>query len=454
MQEIHSPKITIRHFIKEMLPLAVPVAMHEFLISAVNIADTVMVGQINETAIASVNLANQIFFIFILMMVGIVSGSAIFVSQYYGDKDMKGVQRTLGLTLILTAVASTAFSVFSVGFAQNIISFYTKDADVISSGVDYLKIAGYSFPLVALSFAYGSVLRSTHKPKLPLAATALALITNVILNFVFIFGKLGFPKMGVEGAAMATLISRLLEVAFLFSVMRIKNSILLAGVKDLFTFSRGFIKKFAVTNYPVLLNEMGWVIGVSLYNKIYAGISTQAITSISIADTIFNIFFVLFFGTSSATSILIGNKIGENKISLAHDYAKIVHKIIPVISLVFGCILAGGSKLFPIIYGVSGETLKSTTLVILVYAFIMPFKAFNLHTVNGILRSGGDTKFALAMDIVGIWFIGLPMALLARDVLHLPLVGVAMFLMSEEIIKTTVGFFRVRSGKWINRVIG
>jgi len=299
MQEIHSHKITIRHFVKEMLPLAIPVAMHEFLISAVNIADTIMVGRIDETAIAAVNLANQIFFIFILMMVGIVSGSAIFVSQYFGDKDIKGVQRTLGLTLILTAVCSTAFSVFSVGFAKEIISFYTKDPAVISSGTDYLKITGYSFPLVALSFAYCSVLRSIHKPKLPLVTTAFALIMNVILDFVFIFGKFGFPRMGVEGAALATLISRLLEVTLLFSVMRIKNSVLLAGVKDLFTFPHGFVKRFAATNYPVLLNEMVWVIGVSLYNKIYAGISTQAITSVSIAYTIFNMFFVVFFGTSS-----------------------------------------------------------------------------------------------------------------------------------------------------------
>ncbi|MDR0304616.1 MAG: MATE family efflux transporter [Chitinispirillales bacterium] len=453
MQEIHGHKVTIRHFIKEMLPLAIPVAMHEFLISAVNIADTIMVGQINETAIAAVNLANQIFFIFILMMVGVTSGCAIFVSQYWGDKDVKGVQRTLGFTLILTIIASTIFSMFSIAFAEQIVSFYTKDAAVISLGVDYLKINGYSFPLVALSFTYCVVLRSTHKPKLPLFTTTFALITNVFLNFVFIFGKFGFPRMGVEGAALATLISRTLEVALLFSVMRIKNSFLLAGIKDLFTLSQGFIKKFVATNYPVFLNEMGWVIGTSLFNKIYAGISTQAITSVCIADNIFNIFFVVFFGTSSATAILIGNKIGENKLSIAHDYAKIVHKIIPVISVVFAVLLAAGNKLFPIIYGVESETLEITSLVILVYAFILPFKTFNLHTVNGILRSGGDTKFALALDIGGIWFVGLPMALLARDVLHLPLIGVVIFLLSEEIIKTVIGFFRVRHGKWINRVI-
>jgi putative MATE family efflux protein len=430
MQEIHPKKVRIRDFIKEMLPLAIPVALHEFLMSAVHIVDTIMVGRIDETAIASVNLANQMFFVFILMMVGICSGSAIFIAQYFGDKDTKGIQRTIGFTFIAAVISSTAFAFATVAFAEQIISFYTKDPLVISSGVTYLEITGYTFPFVALSFAYGSFLRTMHQAKTPLIVSIFALVVNTGLNFIFIFGKLGFPAMGVEGAALATLFARIFELGLLFLIMRVKKSVALATIKNLFTFPHGFIKKVTVTNYPVLLNEMGWVIGVTLYNKIYAGISTQALTSVCVADTIFNIFFVLFFGTSSATSILIGNKIGENKLSLAHDYAKIVHKIIPVVSVCLGIIMVFGANLFPMFYGVEGETLKMTTQVLLAYAFILPFKSFNLHTVNGILRSGGDTKFALAMDIGGIWFLGLPMALFARDILHLPLIGVVIFLLS------------------------
>jgi Na+-driven multidrug efflux pump len=203
-----------------------------------------------------------------------------------------------------------------------------------------------------------------------------------------------------------------------------------------------------------MLNEMGWVLGVTLYNKIYAGISTQALTAVCVADNIFMLFFVLFFGTSSATAILIGNKIGEHNFALAQDYAKIVHKIIPPTATFLGLILCSMSGIFPQIYGVEADTLEMTTLVLLAYAFALPFKTFNLHTVNGILRSGGDTKYALVMDIGGIWLVGLPMALLARDVLHLPLIGVVIFLLSEEVLKAVVGFFRVRSKKWINRVIG
>jgi len=453
MQEIHHKKVKIRTFVKEMLPLAIPVALHEFLMSSVHMVDTIMVGHISETAIASVNLAGQVFFVFILMMVGICSGSAIFVAQYFGDNDKKGIQRTIGLTLILAIFGGALFTIGAVVFPQEIISFYTKDTQVIASGVDYLKITGWTFPFVALSFVYGSVLRTMHQAKIPLFVSIFALVVSTGLNFVFIFGKLGFPAMGVEGAALATLFARLLELAILFAVMRFKKSVALAPMKRLLAFPHGFVAKYVSTNYPVLLNEMGWVIGVTLYNKIYAGISTQALTAVVVADNIFMLFFVFFFGTSSATSILIGNKIGARNFALAQEYAKIVHKLTPPVSIGFGLILFATSWVFPRFYGVEAGTLDMTIFVLWAYAFILPFKTFNLHTVNGILRSGGDTKYALAMDIGGIWFIGLPMALFARDVLHLPLIGVVIFLLSEEIIKTAVGFFRVRSGKWINRVI-
>ncbi|MCL1945871.1 MAG: MATE family efflux transporter [Chitinivibrionia bacterium] len=453
MQEIHHKKVRVRDFVKEMLPLAVPVALHEFLTSMVNIVDTIMVGRINETAIAAVNLANQFFFIFILMMVGICSGSAIFVAQYFGDKDVKGIQRTIGLTLIVTVISSVAFAITAVIFAEPIISFFSPDPAVVELGTVYLKITGYTFPLVGLSFSYGWFLRTMHKAKIPLVVSVFGLTTNTTLNFIFIFGKFGFPAMGVEGAALATLFARLLELSLLFAIMRVKNSIALAPVKNLFAFPRGFVKKVVLTNYPVLLNEMGWVLGTVLFNKIYASISTQGFTSFCVANTIFNIFFVIFFGTSSATGILIGNKIGENNLSLAHVYARIVHKLIPAISVVLGIILACGSGVMPKVYGLDGETLRVATLIILIYAVILPFRTFNLHTVNGILRSGGDTKFGLAMDIGGVWLIGLPMALFAKNVLGLPLTGVLMFALSEEIIKTIVGFWRVKSGKWINRVI-
>jgi len=453
MQKIHREKAKTRRFVREMLPLAIPVAVNEFLRSSVHIVDTVMVGHISETAIASVNLAGQIFFVFILLLVGVCSGSAIFIAQYFGDKDTKGIQRTLGLSLLAATFVGAVFAIGGVAFSEEIISFYTKDAAVISAGADYLRIAGWTFPFVALSFVYGTVLRTMHQAKIPLVVSFVALAVSTGLNFVFIFGHFGFPAMGVKGAALATLFARILELALLFAVMRVKKSIALAPVKRLFSFSRTFVKRYAITNYPVMLNDIGWALGVSLYSKIYAGISTQALTAVVVADTIFMLFFVVFFGTGSASSILIGNKIGERNLARAQEYAKIVLKIFTPVSICFALILFAGSWTFPRIYGVEADTLRMTTIVLWAYAFIMPFKCFNYHTVCGILRSGGDTKFALAADIGGIWLIGLPMALLARDILGLPLIGVVMFLLSEEIIKSVITYHRVKSGKWINRVI-
>jgi len=437
-----------------MLPLALPVAAHEFLMSMVNIVDTIMVGTIDETSIAAVSLANQFFFVFILMMVGICSGSNIFIAQYFGDKDVKGIRRTIGLTLILVLVSSTAFAFFAAVFPHEIISFFTPDAAVIESGSKYLSITAFTYPLVGLLFAYGGVLRTVHKAKIPLVVSVFALSISTGLNFVFIFGHLGFPAMGVEGAALATLFARLFELALLFAIMRIKKSVALAPLNELFSFPEGFIKKFAFTNYPVLLNELAWVLGTTLFNKIYASISTQGFTSFVVANTVFNIFFVVFFGTSSATAILIGNKIGENKFNDAFDYARIAHKLVVAVSVFLGIIMALGSSVFPLIYGLEGETLRIAAVILLVYAVILPFRSFNLHTVNGILRSGGDTKFAFLLDFVGVWAIGLPMALFAYQVLDLSIVGVLIFALSEEPIKAFAGFLRVRRGKWINRVIG
>lgn len=415
--------------------------------------DTVMIGALGERDIAASGLANQLFFLFMLILFGINSGSGIFIAQYFGKKDMKSIHKVQGISLITSCSIALVFTLGAVLFPKVILSIFSEDSSVVIQGSKYLRIVGLSYVINAISLSYAFALRSTRQAKIPMFISIIALLTNTILNYLLIFGKFGFPFLGIEGAAIATLIARIVELLFILSYVYSTKNILAAPFKELFDLSKEFVGNFFKIAIPVILNEGFWALGITMYSMAYARISTEAIATVQISSTVQNIFMVMNMGIANACSVMIGNKIGEGKQQRAIEYSKKFSFIAPIIGGLMGLLLILASPLILKAFSVRVETYNDAINVLRIIGLIMPIKAFNVVLIVGIFRAGGDTKFSLFLETGTIWLVGVPMAFLGALILKWPIYMVISLVMLEEVVKLFIGIWRFISKKWVRSVV-
>lgn len=454
-----------RTFLKKIGILAIPIAIQEIFTTLLQFVDIIMVSYITTAAktetgeniaIAAVSFAGNNFFLFILLLVGITSGCSIFTAQYWGDKDVASVRKTVGASLIGASVGALAFTIPSIIFAEQFIGFFTKDPAVIALGASYLRIISISYFFTGITFALGSSMRSITSVKIPIAISIFAVLLNTLLNYLLIFGKLGFPELGVNGAALATLISKVVEMLLLIALMKYFKSPIASGkLHEYITFPHGFIPRLTKVTLPVVGNEMGWALGIFAYSKIFSTLGTDAATAFSIAERVAFLFMVVFIGTSSATATLIGNTIGAGNISEAKENSKRIIFLAILLAIAIGVLSGVMAPLWPVyMFKVATPEMQQIiSILIICTAITLPFKAINIHGVNGLMRSGGDTHFSMFTDIGCLWLIGIPIAIVTGVVLKLPVYSVYLFISLEEVIKSVIILRRIRSGKWIRRVI-
>lgn len=442
-----------RAFYRTMLAITAPIALQNLIGSSLNMVDTVMIGQLGEIEIASVGLANQITFLLNLFMFGVSSGSAIFTAQYWGSGDLKNVHRVLGLGLSLAVAISSIFMIVSLAIPGTLLRIFSDDPVVITLGADYLRLVSFSFIMTAISFTFASVMRSIGQARPPMYISAVALLMNTGLNYLLILGKYGFPALGVRGAAIATLAARSFELLAMLWLIYGRQHILAAGLRQLSDFNRAYVAKFLRTTVPVLLNESLWAIGVTLYVVVYARMGTSVVAAVNIAATIERLAMVFVFGMANATAIMIGNQIGANHMEVAWAYARRFARLGPLAGILVGVVLITLSPIFLSFYQVAPAVRAASQAILIVYGVTMPIRVFNLVNIVGILRSGGDTRFALMLDFVGVWLIAVPLAFIGGLVLRLPVEQVVILITAEELFKAILGYFRFRSRKWLNRLV-
>ncbi len=442
-----------RRFYKTMLSLALPIMIQNLISSSLNMVDTMMIGKLGEAQIASVGLANQFYFLFSLFIFGLNSGCAIFIAQFWGKRDIKSIRKVLGLCIILGSIGSIFFTVVALIFPEKVMSFFTKDSTVISLGVDYLKIVGWSYIVTAISFAFSFASRSIGKAKLPMITSAIALICNTVFNAILIFGKLGFPVLGVKGAAIATLIARIIEMALILSVTYIRKTALAGKLNEFCDLSKEFIFNIIKTIYPVVINEIFWSLGITMYSVAYAKISTNALATFQIAGTVQNIFTVAAFGLANACAVMIGNEIGANREENAMTFAKRFIKVSFSLGIIIGALLFIFSSSIVSMYNVSPEVIRSAKVILRVFSFVMPLRMITSLFIVGILRSGGDTKYSLILEMSGVWLVGVPIAFLGALVFKLPIELIVSLVYLEEIVKISFCFPRLFSKKWIRNLV-
>lgn len=439
-------------FLKKAVRIALPVAMQGMLNTIVNLVDTMMIGALGATAIAAVGLANKVFFVFTLLVFGIVSGSGVLAAQYWGNGDIKNIKKVVGLALTLAVAASIAFLVPAVVCPEVVMRIFTASEDAIQVGAGYLTIVALSYPATAVSNTFVAMLRATGRVKAPVVISSCTIFINIFFNYTFIYGNFGAPAMGAAGAALATLMARLAEALSIILVVYLGKAPVAARFKEMFGYSREFLVQFFSTTSPVIANEFIWGLGTTLYSLAYGRMGNDAVAAITIATTIQDIVTVLFQGLSAATAVIMGNEMGAGKLKRAERYAKnflILQFIVTILGALF-CVAIRWQIIG--VYNITPEIAESVSRCIIVFALFMPFKMFNYVMVVGILRSGGDTKMCLLLDCSGVWMIGVPMAFLGGLFFGFPIHIVYAMVMLEEVYKAVFGYWRYKQKKWLRNL--
>lgn len=437
-------------FLKQMFSIAIPIALQNLITSSLNMVDTLMISDLGKSSIAAVGLANQLFFFYILIVFGIHSGSSIFISQYWGKKDTTNIKKVLGLAIGLSFTVGFIFTILGFFYPEIVMKFFIKDANVIKLGSDYLRIVSLSYIITGVGFAYSVAARSIGEARMPMIVSGISFVTNTIFNYLLIFGKFGFPQLGVKGAAYGTLIARIVEFSFIIYFVYKDIKPLAGTISEMTDWSKDFVNRYFKTTSPVILNEGLWALGQVMYSVAYARIGEEATAAVQISTTIQNVFFVIVRGLANACTVMVGNKIGEGDKDGAYDYAKQFLIMATISGLILGGILALTPdltlKLFknldPNLYIIS----RKMIIIMGIFYFV---RTFNATLIVGVLRGGGDTKFSMYLEMVSVWLVGVPLAFLGALVLKIEVHQVLLLVTIEEVIKLVIGYPRVKSKKWI-----
>ena len=445
MREFFSDKT----FFKNLFLLIIPIMFQEILNSSVNLVDNFMIGQLGEVAITSVGLANQIFFVFNLILFGINSGASVFVGQFFGKGDFKGIHKIMGLGTILSLLNAFIFVCAIVFAPQFLMSLYSKDSAVISEGVKYLQIVCPAYFLIAFNMSNNAALKAIRKTHIPMITTFIALMSNIFLNYIFIF-KLGY---GVQGAAIATLCSRAIELMSQILIILIKKYEIVTQIKNYFTFDKDFIKSYFKICTPIILNEIFWSLGVTICNMAYKFSGTDAQSAIQITSTIQSLFIVMGVAVGAGCGILLSNILGFGDIEKAKKYSKKCIIMTIFLSSIMSVILLILSPFIINLFNVKDLVKNYTHNLLLVVSLGMIFKTYNYTTIVGILRSGGDTMYTAILDFATVWLIAIPMAFLGAYFLNLPIYITYAMVYFEEVIKCFFSTKRVNQYRWAKSLV-
>lgn len=439
---------------KSFFWLMVPMALKELVAAFINLLDSVMLGGHGEDVIAAVGIANQWFFLFAVAVFGICGGAGVFASQYWGANNIGRVRKVLGLNILLVTCVTVVFVLPSLICPDFIIGIFRKDPMVVEYGKRYLRIACLSYIFSGLTSAYDISLCCSEKANIPFQSRAIGLVVNIVFNRILIFGLGTIPAMGVEGAAIATIIARSVELGYILFRIYGGKLIQAAGIKELFSVPRDMLGGYFKAAIPVIINEGAWALGTTVYSWVYSQISTEATVIMVIVQNIERLLLVFFHGGGNATGIMVGKMIGAGEYEKAYD----VSKKLAISNSIFALIVSGVFVLIrPIVlipYNVASELQAKALEILFLMAILMNVKALTFLFIVGIFRNGGDTKAAAFIDIGSVWLVGVPCTCIAGLVLKLPIEQIYMAMMIEEVVKVILSIFYFRSKKWIKNLVG
>lgn len=450
-----------RRFYKAVLAIIIPVIVQNSISNFVNFLDNLMVGALGDAQMSGVSIANQLVFVFNLAVFGGLAGPGIFGAQFYGAGDMEGLRNTFRIKVLESVLLLTAAAVAFLGFGRDLISLFLQgDGDpaqaeqMMRNGHDYLIVILLGLPAFALTQCYAGTLREMGETRLPMAASVAAVLTNAVFNYLLIFGKLGFPRLEVVGAAMATVISRYLElmIVMVFTHRHKARFPFIQGAYRTLRVPGALLKKVARMGAPLLLNEVLWSVGMSALTAVYSLCGLAVVSALSITFTISNLFNAVYMSMGTAVAVMVGQALGAGDFEKARGDVWRLIAFSVAGAAAMGLLLILFAPLIPRAYGgVTQEVRQTATRLLTVTACAMPLYAF-AHCTYFTLRSGGKTIITFLFDSGYTWALSVPLALLMVKVIRADIIAAYAAVEAANLIKCVLGYFFVRSGRWIQNL--
>ncbi len=451
-QTTNDLNINWKGFYRSVFALVFPMAIQNLINVGVTATDVFMLGRVGEKVLSGSSLAGQIQFIMMLVFFGITAGATVLTAQYWGKRDTATIEKILGMGLSGGIVIAAAFTVLALLIPERLVGIFTSDAEVIFEGAKYLRIVGLSYVFMAVTQVYLNIMRSIERVVVATVVYFVSLLVNIVINAVLIFGLFGAPRLEIAGAAIGTLCARITEAVMVLLYARYKNKIVKIRVRNMVRIDRLLLSDYIRYAMPVIINELMWGLGTSANTAIIGHLGSEAVAANSVAQVARQLAQVVVFGISNATAIWLGKTLGERKPEHARAYAR----KFAVLSLILG-ILGGAFILLlgPVVSSVltlSAVSRRYLGFMFFVMSYFVVGQAFNTTMVCGVFRSGGDTKFGLVMDVATMWGCSILLGAVAAFYFHASVPVVYVILMSDEIIKMPICWWRYRKYKWLRDV--
>ena len=434
---------------KRMMELVLPMAFQQFMLALVGASDAIMLGRLSQDAMSAVSLATQVTFLFNLFVAAFVVGENMFVAQYYGKGDFIGIAKVLYLVRRISCVTALTFWMGTLVFADRIMGFFTNEPALAAMGGEYLRMVGVSWFLSAVAQVYMTIMKNCGAVKLSTVLSSSTVILNIVLNGVLIFGLFPIPGMGVRGAALATVAATAVQAVWSAAYVVIKMKKLQGVPRHM---RRGPVNGFRKRTVPVLLNELIWGGGFTMYSVIMGHMGGDAVAANGIANISKNLVVCLCLGLGNAGSIIVGNALGAGRFEEAREAGKMLTRASIVCGIVSGLFLLAVSPLITELVGLTqtaGEYLRG---MFFICSYYLVGKSINCMTIGGIFAAGGDSGFGVVCDAITLWCIVIPAGYLCGFVFHLPVVVVYFVLSLDEILKLPVVYRHYKKYGWLNNI--
>lgn len=434
---------------KEIVRLALPIALQQFMTALVGACDAIMLGKLSQDAMSAVSLATQVTFVFNLFMFAFMAGENMFVAQYYGKGDYTGISQVFSLVTKICGCIAVVFLAGTLFFPEQLMRILTNEETLIVLGSEYLRVIGISYVFSGIAQTFLAILKNCGAVNMSTLINGVMVILNIALNAVFIFGLSGFPKMGIKGAALATVLATVVQ--FLWSVGYVLCRI--RAVKfSLRSCEKKLFGRFWQKTVPLLINNLAWGIGFSMYSVIMGHLGTDAVAANGIANISKNLVVCFCLGLGNAGSIIVGNRLGADRLQEAKEAGETLTKTAIIAGIVSGLVLIALSPFITKMVDLTPTARGYLQKMLLISSYYIAGKSVNCMTIGGIFAAGGDSKFGMLCDSVTLWCIIVPLGCICAFILKLPVMVVYFVLNLDEIIKLPVVYKHYKKYKWIKNL--
>ncbi|MBR1862095.1 MAG: MATE family efflux transporter [Lachnospiraceae bacterium] len=450
-----------RSFYKMVLAIAVPIMVQNGVSNFVNLLDNLMIGRIGTNALSGVAISNQIMFVYYLLVFGAAAGVGIFTAQYFGMGDDEGVRYTFRFKILINVFLTVLSVCFFMIMAESLIGLFLKGegapedaAETLKIGTEYMRIMAVGLIPVAVTNAYSGTLRDIGQTKVPMFASIAAIVVNLIGNLLLIYGLLGLPALGARGAAIATVISRFVELGVLavYTGTHSSQHRFIIGAFRSFAVPLNLAGKFILKSLHLMANETLWALGQTTMNQCYSYRSLKAVAALNIESTIWNLMGVSFLAMGEAVGIVVGQILGSGDIDKAKDHARKMRAFTVALGVLFGLLMIAAAPFFPKMYNTTEDVRSMATSFILVYGGLMPLYAYT-HASYFTIRSGGNTLITFIFDSCFVWTLSVPVAFLLSRYTNMEVLYMIAIVQSLELVKCVIGGIMVRSGVWARNIV-